>query len=282
MPVELKNERDGVRTDGVKTGVLGSFGTDRVRRMKHPRSTKILLPILLCLIVPAGAAAVVDHLEPDVSSLAEARPDEYRRVLDEKFVLAGDPRFVVRALSLPSWGQESVAGIRCVGSRPEAFAIVAAENVHFAGQNAGEDGWSEEAASAVEVSAYNRPIDSETAALMYLAWGEVLLETRYRDDAVVTLDGTRTLFSAVLAGRGHMSGQTHSPGSSTLPGALVKLADLLKGYARGEEVHQSELAGLAREIVSRERLVSGVDVQHLRHACLSEVLDAEARPGAME
>jgi hypothetical protein len=240
--------------------------------MNHPRLTNVLLPILLCLIAPAGAAAFVEYLEPDVSSLAEAMPDEYRRVLDEKFVLAGNPRFVVRALSLPSWGQESVSGIRCVGSTPEAFAMVAAENVHFAGQRAGENGWSEKAASAVQVSAYNRPIDSETAALMYLAWGEVLLETRYPDDAAITLDGTRTLFSAVLAGRGHTSGQTHSPGSSTLPAALVKLAELLNGYARGEEVHESEMAALAREIVSRERLASGVDVQHLRHACLSELV----------
>jgi hypothetical protein len=207
--------------------------------------------MILLLLMGAQNAVAQNHLEPDVSSLAMDRPQKYERVLDELFVLEGDSEFVVRTLARPSWGPEWVSGIRCVDSVAEVFVSMAEESVYHAGSRSGS-GWHPDLGLAVQTKQRSRVIDSYTAGLVYLAWRNAILDTRYPDRAMMHLDGVRYLFSAFVDGRGILSGQTHSPEPESLPGQLVNLTNALERFTRSDDPDSGEIAEIARQVVLEE------------------------------
>ena len=230
-------------------------------------SFSCVLSLLFVLIAQTGEGAQ-EHLEPDVSSLAQATPQKYERVLDELFVLDDKVRFVVRVLIRPSWGPEHVVGIRCAESEPEVFTLVADESVYREGYSADGSGWNVQLARAVPVAQRTSAIDSGTAGLVYMAWASMILDTRYPDNASMHLDGVNYLFSAQINGRGPLSGQTHSPRPESAPGALVELAESLQQIVGGEDASPESVAEQALDIVQRQDDAMIAALSRTGHPCL--------------
>lgn len=222
----------------------------------------------LFVVIAQKAEGAQGHLEPDVSSLAHATPQKYERVLDDLFVLDDTVRFVVRVVIRPSWGPEHAVGIRCVDSTAEVFTLLADESVYHAGYSADGSGWDAQLARAVPVAQRTSMIDSRTAGLVYLAWASMILDTRYPDDAVMHLDGVNYLFSALIGGRGLLSGQTHSPRPGSATGALVELAKSLEPIVRGEDASPDSVAEQALDIIQRQDDGTMAALRRTGHSCL--------------
>ena len=241
-------------------------------RMMHAAIQANLLILMLCA-APLPAKASLDHLEPDVSSLAAPMPDEYERALDSFFALEKNEERVVRALFRPSFGAEATVGIKCVGAVPEAFSVFPVESIYRSGKAAGD--WSPEMLQRLEVRRSSTQIDPHTASLVYMAWAGALLNTRYPEDVTMRVDGVRTLFSASLGGRGLVSAQTHSPQPGTEPRALVELASAIGQYARGDTTDVKIVAELAREVIRGHGNADRRSVEYLHHECLPRTIQVD-------
>lgn len=215
-----------------------------------------LLLVCLGFAAPSASAQGTPHLVPEVGPLAASR--EYEVILSEAFALPFDQYNVVaRAVIRPSFGVESVVGVRRNGdfyevflAQPDSSLWDAYRGDRWVGSTFAGHTWSVEAARSVSVSWRYIPLGAKTAETVGAAWERAILDARYPVDVVVGVDGVSISFSRwVDDGRGMIAARTWSPPKESVAGALFDLGLQLEEYARGGDVSQNDLVEGADRVV---------------------------------
>jgi hypothetical protein len=212
---------------------------DKSMNAKRHRTLVIKPDILLAILFTAGCLHAAEPLEleqgapPDHLVPVEPRSNNYTKLIAEKLLLTSGEfgRMVYR----PSFSGEFAVSVygddytKDTPREPQAFRITLTkvkEGSIWASYFHPKD---EPAGPPVEVARTDVTIDRNFAVAIQLAWGTMLLKTRYSSKDYRGYDGYTAEFSVWVKGAGHLFGETWSP-KQGLPKELVELGQSLVAF----------------------------------------------------